>query len=327
MSHITVHSLCKEYRISRHTKGFWRSFRSIFYRDYTVKKALNNISFSIAPGELVGYIGPNGAGKSTTVKILSGILTPESGEVSVLGKTPWNHRIETARQLGVVFGQRTQLWWDLPVIESYELLKDIYDLSDIAYKTAFEALVDALQLSKLLPIPVRQLSLGQRMRCDIAASLLHSPQILFLDEPTIGLDAVSKLAVRNFIQRLNRDRKVTIMLTTHDMDDIESLCSRVLILNEGKLFLDGTLQEVRKKISPERHLIVDLLNEYDSIRDPQATFVRQEGHRAWLKFNPSEIKPPELISRVLATHSIRDLYIENPSIESIIAELYRSSNL
>ena len=324
---ISVESLVKHFRIPKQKKGFWGSVRSVLFREHHVKTALDHISLEIEEGELVGYIGPNGAGKSTTVKILSGILTPDGGEVKVLGKTPWKERIDVVRQLGVVFGQRTQLWWDLPVIESFELLKDIYDISDHVYKNNLDRLVEALELSKLLSVPVRQLSLGQRMRCDIAASLLHSPQILFLDEPTIGLDAVSKLAVRDFIRRLNSEHKVTIMLTTHDMDDIESLCSRVLILNEGKIYLDGTISEVRKKISPERSLIVDLLNPKDTVSDPQATFVKQEGGRVWLTFNPSAIKAPELIARILSNHPIRDLYVENPPIEEIIAHLYRDSNL
>ena len=286
MSIISVHQLWKEFRIHKRKKGLLGSLASLFSREYVTKTALDHVSFNIEEGELVGYIGPNGAGKSTTVKILSGILVPNGGSVKVMGKTPWEHRIETVRQLGVVFGQRTQLWWDLPVIESFELLKDIYRISDEAYKRTLTSLVDALELSKLYDVPVRQLSLGQRMRCDIAASLLHSPKILFLDEPTIGLDAVSKLAVRDFKRHLNKEYKVTIMLTTHDMDDIEALCSRVLILNEGRIFLDGSLENLRKKISPERRLIIDLEDEFGTISDLQAVLIKQEGHRVWLSYNP-----------------------------------------
>lgn len=327
MSIISVHHLCKEFRISKHKKGWFGGLASLFLRENAIKTALDHISFEIEEGELVGYIGPNGAGKSTTVKILSGILVPNSGSVKVLGKTPWQHRIETVRQLGVVFGQRTQLWWDLPVIESFELLKDIYRIADGEYRHTLSSLIDVLELSKLLDVPVRQLSLGQRMRCDIAASLLHSPRILFLDEPTIGLDAVSKLAVRDFIRYLNKERKVTIMLMTHDMDDIESLCSRVLILNEGKIFLDGSLQELRKKIAPERRLIIDLENESDCVSDSQAILIGQEGHRVWLSYNPLETPTTQLISRITTQYAIRDLYVENPPIEEIIAKLYRDVNL
>ncbi|WP_068469356.1 ABC transporter ATP-binding protein [Candidatus Protochlamydia phocaeensis] len=327
MSIIAVEALWKEFYIPKRKKGFLGNFASLFSREYIVKTALDRISFTIEEGELVGYIGPNGAGKSTTVKILSGILVPNGGSVKVMGKTPWDYRIETVSQLGVVFGQRTQLWWDLPVIESFELLRDIYRVPADVYRKTLESLTDTLELSKLCHIPVRQLSLGQRMRCDIAASLLHSPKILFLDEPTIGLDAVSKLAVRDFIRHLNKERQVTIMLTTHDMDDIESLCNRVLILNEGRLFLDGSLEALRQKLLPERRLIVDLLHEHETIRDPQAAFFKQEGHRVWLSFNPVETSTPELIRRITASHAIRDLYIENPPIEEIIAKLYRDVNL
>lgn len=327
MSIISVDVLSKEFLVSKRKQGFFGSLASVFSPEYVKKIALDRISFNIHEGELIGYIGPNGAGKSTTVKILSGILVPNSGNVKVMGKTPWEHRIETVRQLGVVFGQRTQLWWDLPVIESFELLKDIYNISENAYKTTLHSLTEILELSKLIHIPVRQLSLGQRMRCDIAASLLHSPKILFLDEPTIGLDAVSKLAVRDFIRHLNKERKVTVMLTTHDMDDIESLCNRVIILNEGQIYLDGTLSTLRKKLSPERRLIVDLINQNDTVSNPNASLVKQEGHRVWLSFDPTKITTTELITDVTSKHSISDLYVENPPIEEIIAKFYRHTNL
>lgn len=324
---LSARNLTKQFKIAKRKKGVLGSMSSLFWREHQIKTALDQVSFEIGEGELVGYIGPNGAGKSTTVKILSGILVPNEGEVSVFGKIPWKHRIETVAQLGVVFGQRTQLWWDLPVIESFELLKDIYKIPVTSYKKTLDSLIDSLELSKLLEIPVRQLSLGQRMRCDIAASLLHSPKILFLDEPTIGLDAVSKLAVRDFIRHLNKEYKVTILLTTHDMDDIESLCNRVLILNEGRIFLDGTLNDLRRKIAPERRLIVDLQLEHDTVSDPQATLIKQEGHRIWLSYNPIETPTPELIRRITQQHAIRDLYVENPPIEEIVAKLYRDANL
>ena len=324
---IHVRSLLKNFRIAKRKKGLLRNLASLFHREYDVKTALDQISFDIGEGELVGYIGPNGAGKSTTVKILSGILVPDQGHVKVMGRTPWESRIDTVREIGVVFGQRTQLWWDLPVIESFELLRDIYQISDASYKKVLDRLISTLELSKVLDMPVRQLSLGQRMRCDIAASLLHSPKILFLDEPTIGLDAVSKLAVRDFIRHLNKEEKVTILLTTHDMDDIESLCNRVIVLNEGQIYLDGPLDALRKKIAPERRLIVDLQNEYDTISDTEALLIKQDKHRVWLSFNPQVTPTPVLISRIASNHVITDLYVENPPIEEIIAKLYRDANL
>lgn len=320
MSILSVRSLSKSYRVPKKGKGFW----AFLSRDIHTRIALDQVSFELNEGDLVGYIGPNGAGKSTTVKILSGILAPESGEVSVLGRVPWKNRIEVVRQIGVVFGQRTQLWWDLQVLESFELLKAIYQISEAQYKKKLSELTEALDLAELLHVPVRLLSLGQRMRCDLAASLIHSPKILFLDEPTIGLDAVSKLAVRDFIRHLNRDQKVTILLTTHDMDDIEALCKRVLILNEGKIYFDGTLPQLRKKILPERRLIVDLMQEGSSVRDPEAEVIRQEGHRVWLSFNPTITPVQHLIARITSAHPVADLFVENPPIEEIIAKYYKN---
>lgn len=323
MSIVFVDGLTKRFRVPKKRKGFLQAVASFFRKDYEERLALDHLSFSIAEGELVGFIGPNGAGKSTTVKILSGILVPDEGAVKILGKTPWKHRIETVRHLGVLFGQKTQLWWDLPVIESFKLLKDIYHIPDDRYHSQLQMLSSVVGIDDLLHMPVRHLSLGQRMRCDIVASLLHSPEILFLDEPTIGLDAVSKLAVRDFIRHLNRELRVTIMLTTHDMDDIEALCSRVLILNQGSLCFDGSIEKLRKTMSPERWLVVDLLNEYDTVYDSEAEVIRQEGHRVWLRFNPLTTVTAALISRVTSKHAISDLYVENPPIENCIAKIYR----
>jgi ABC-2 type transport system ATP-binding protein len=324
MSALSVQSLYKSYRVPKRKKGFWAELGALFAREHEIKVALDSISFSLGEGDLVGYIGPNGAGKSTTVKVLSGILVPDNGEVTVLGKTPWKKRIEVVQQIGVVFGQRTQLWWDLQVMESFELLKAIYRIPEGKYKNKLSELVDTLELSNLLNVPVRLLSLGQRMRCDLAASLLHSPKILFLDEPTIGLDAVSKLAIRDFIRHLNKEHKVTVLLTTHDMDDIEALCQRVLVLNEGKIYFDGSLEQLRKKILPERRLIVDLLQEGAFIQDTEAKVIRQECHRVWLSFNPTVTPVQELIARVTSKHAVADLFVENPPIEEIIAKYYKN---
>lgn len=323
MSVFSVKSVSKSFRVVQHREGFWRRLSDLFLRRYETRIALDHISFTIEEGETVGYIGPNGAGKSTTVKILSGILVPDSGEVKVLGKVPWRHRLEIVRQIGVVFGQRTQLWWDLQVIESFDLLRAIYRIPQEAYRKTLANLVDVLELSKLLHTPVRQLSLGQRMRCDLAASLLHSPRILFLDEPTIGLDATSKLAVRDFIRRLNQEQKVTILLTTHDMDDIEALCQRVLILNEGKIHFDGPLEHLRRQITSERRLVIDVLEETNFLEEKDVKIVQKEGHRIWLSFNPNLVKAPELISRITSKYNVVDLFVENPPIEETIAKLYQ----
>jgi viologen exporter family transport system ATP-binding protein len=280
------------------------------------------VSFSIERGELVGYIGPNGAGKSTTVKTLSGILVPDTGRCEVAGRVPWRQRIAHVAEIGVVFGQRTQLWWDLPVVESFELLRDIYRVPQARYAQARDAMVALLDLSALLDVPVRQLSLGQRMRCDLAAALLHAPAILFLDEPTIGLDAVSKLAVRDFIKQLNRDKAVTVILTTHDMDDIEALCTRVIVIADGKILSDGALAELRARVTRERWLLIDLVDAGAVIDEPDAQEIRRDGHRVCLAFDPQVVAPAELIRRVTSRHAIRDLFVENPPIETIVARLY-----
>ena len=243
---ITVEHITKTYRIARRDAGFLNACKSFFHRAYDEIRALDDISFTIQDGEMVGYIGPNGAGKSSTIKILSGILTPDSGTCLINDRIPWKDRIRHASQIGVVFGQRTQLWWDVPVADSFDLLKDIYRIDPALYRKNRDELTELLDLSQLLRTPARQLSLGQRMRCEIAASLLHSPKVLFLDEPTIGLDAVSKLAVRSFIRRLNETRRTTVILTTHDMQDIEALASRILLIGKGKILMDGTLDDIRR---------------------------------------------------------------------------------
>ncbi|WML46984.1 ATP-binding cassette domain-containing protein [Neobacillus sp. PS3-34] len=219
---IKIEGLSKSFQIAKRASGLRQSVKALFHREYTTVKALNDISFSIEPGEIVGYIGPNGAGKSTTIKVMSGILVPDEGTCNIMGYTPWKDRVRYVKKIGVVFGQRSQLWWDVPVIDSFELLRDIYKIPESEYKRNIDLLVETLDLQSIIHSPVRQLSLGQRMRCEIAASLIHSPEILFLDEPTIGLDAVSKIAVRQFIKTINKEKGVTVILTTHDMYDIEA---------------------------------------------------------------------------------------------------------
>ena len=260
---ITMKNICKTYKVAKRNAGFKEAARSFFRREYETVNALDNISFTIKRGETVGYIGPNGAGKSTTIKILSGILTPDGGECTVDGRVPWKNRIEHVRQIGVVFGQRSQLWWDVPVIDSFELLKDIYSIPNDVYKRNKEELTELLNLSEFLRTPTRQLSLGQRMRCELAASLLHSPNILFLDEPTIGLDAVSKIAVREFIVKLNETHKTTVILTTHDMQDIEAITKRIILIGKGKILLDGTPDDLKNGNEDIDHTVAELYRSYD----------------------------------------------------------------
>lgn len=326
MSHIIVENLIKTFHIAQRQPGVWGALRGVVHRNYRQIAALDSISFAIEPGELVGYIGPNGAGKSTTVKVLSGILVPEAGRCEILGRVPWKERIAHVARIGVVFGQRTQLWWDLPVIESFDLLRDIYRVDPRHYGQTRDELIALLALEDLLDIPVRQLSLGQRTRCDLAAALIHRPDILFLDEPTIGLDAVAKLAVRDFIKRLNREQKITVILTTHDMDDIEALCTRVMVIAQGRILSDGTLEDLRDRVTKERRLIVDLEGVED-IADPDARVVSRDGHRVHLAFDPNRVPTAELIARITARHPVRDLFVENAPIEEIISRLYAEEKL
>ena len=260
---ITMEHVCKSYKVAKRNAGFGEACKALFHREYEEIHALNDVSFTIQDGEMVGYIGPNGAGKSSTIKILSGILTPDSGSCLVDGRVPWKNRIQHVGQIGVVFGQRTQLWWDVPVIDSFELLKDIYSISESTYRTNLDELTELLNLGELLRTPARQLSLGQRMRCEIAASLLHSPRILFLDEPTIGLDAVSKLAVREFIKKQNEVHGTTVILTTHDMQDIEALTKRIILIGKGQILMDGTLEDIKQGNANIDETIAQLYRTYD----------------------------------------------------------------
>ena len=263
---ITLRNINKTFRVAKRQAGFSRALRALFSREYEYIRALKDVSFTVADGEMVGYIGPNGAGKSTTIKIICGVLTPDDGICEINGRTPWKNRVAHVREIGVVFGQRSQLWWDVPVIDSFELIRDIYKTDMVTYKRNLEELVELLELSEILKTPARSLSLGQRMRCEIVGSLLHNPRILFLDEPTIGLDAVSKLAVRQFIKRLNTERGTTVLLTTHDMQDIEALTERIILVGKGQILLDGSLAEL-KKSAPEganaEEMVAALYKEYE----------------------------------------------------------------
>lgn len=255
---ITVEHLTKTYKVAKRNGGLMEAVKALGHHEYTKIRALEDISFTISDGEMVGYIGPNGAGKSSTIKILSGILTPDGGTCLINGRVPWKERKAHVKEIGVVFGQRSQLWWDVPILDSFELLKDIYEIPTALYNENLEELTEELNLKEILRTPARMLSLGQRMRCEVAASLLHSPKLLFLDEPTIGLDAISKLAVRKFIRYQNQKHKTTVLLTTHDMQDIEALTSRLLLIGKGRLLMDGSFEDV-KALSNEKSLSLDEL--------------------------------------------------------------------
>ena len=284
--------------------------------------AVAGISFTVGAGEMVGYIGPNGAGKSTTIKMLTGILVPSGGHIRVAGLDPSRRRVELARRIGVVFGQRTQLWWDLPLRDSFDLLRYVYRVPARRHAENLAGFVDLLDLGPFLDTPVRQLSLGQRMRGDLTAALLHDPEIVYLDEPTIGLDVVSKAHVRDFLTRVNAERGTTVLLTTHDLSDIERLCRRVMIIDHGRLLYDGGLEAVRARLGGERTLVVDLEEPAAPLVVAGATVVRTDGPRQWLRFHRGEISAAELVGRVMATSRVVDLAIEEPDIEEVVRRLY-----
>jgi len=283
--------------------------------------AVRDVSFSIESGEMVGYIGPNGAGKSTTIKMLTGILVPTSGDLRVAGMEPSRERTRLARRIGVVFGQRTSLWWDLPLRDSFSLLHKIYRTDPARHRANLAEFADLLDLHDLMDVPVRQLSLGQRMRGDIAAALLHDPEILYLDEPTIGLDVVSKGRLREFLRALNASHGVTLMLTTHDLQDIEALCDRVIVIDHGTLAYDGALAELRAAGGSSRTLVVDLVDEAAAIDVPGAITTRVEGPRQWLSF-PSDASAAPIVAAVAAAYDVADLSIQEPDIEQVIRQLY-----
>ncbi|ALS28206.1 ATP-binding cassette domain-containing protein [Paenibacillus cisolokensis] len=320
---ITVKGISKSFKVPRRSSGMGQALKSLFRREYTVVHALSDISFSIEPGEIVGYIGPNGAGKSTTIKVMSGILVPDSGTCTIMGYTPWRDRVRYVKRIGVVFGQRSQLWWDVPVIDSFELLRDIYDVPEREYRDTLDLLTETLDLKHIVNTPVRQLSLGQRMRCEIAASLLHNPSVLFLDEPTIGLDAVSKIAVRQFIRTINKEKGVTIILTTHDMNDIEALARRILLIGKGSLLYDGSLQELRSRFGTRKTITADYMERQEPLAIPGVSIVSWTPERAVLSVDTEQVMMSEALTRLAEQVDLLDVAIDTQPIEDIIVQLYK----
>ncbi|MEV7772601.1 ATP-binding cassette domain-containing protein [Kitasatospora sp. NPDC086791] len=292
-----------------------------FSRTKREVRAVDGLSFTVEAGECVGYIGPNGAGKSTTIKMLTGILVPSSGRLRVAGVDPARERVALARRIGVVFGQRTTLWWDLPLRDSFELARRIYRIPDPRYRANLDRCVDLLDLGGLLDTPVRQLSLGQRMRGDLAAALLHDPQVLYLDEPTIGLDVVSKGKVREFLREVNRDRGTTVLLTTHDLTDIEQLCGRVMVIDHGRVVYDGGLDGLHATGRSERTLVVDLAEARPEIEVAGVRVVKVEGPRQWLAF-PAQQSAAPIVAAVAERYPLVDLSVREPAIEDVIARMY-----
>lgn len=318
---IELRNINKTFRVARRNAGFGEALKALVNKKYTTIHALNDISFSIPKGEMVGYIGPNGAGKSSTIKIMSGILNPDSGNCRINGLTPWKNRREHVKNIGVVFGQRSQLWWDVPVIDSFELIRDIYKINPKTYKGNLDDLTGRLDLAEVIKTPARQLSLGQRMRCEIAASLLHDPQVLFLDEPTIGLDAVSKIAVREFIKQINRDKKTTVILTTHDMQDIEALTERILLIGKGQILLDGSLNELKNRNSKMKTITLDYSSGSFTIPDGISAG-GVNGGRAVFYVDTSAVSVSRAIEVLSKNAEITDLSVTGASAEEMVVSLY-----
>lgn len=328
MAIINVENLKKEYKINIKKEGLTGAVLSLFNPKYEIKTAVKGVSFNIEEGEMVGYIGANGAGKSTTIKMLTGILNPTSGKVLVNGLIPTKDRIKNNMKIGAVFGQRTQLWWDIPVIESYKLIQKIYEIPIETYKENLEYFSETLGLKELLHVPVRQLSLGQKMRCEIAAAFLHNPKIVYLDEPTIGLDFMVKEKIRKFIKQLNKDKKTTVILTTHDLQDIEEICSRIIIIDKGSIMFDGDLEEIKEefnKFAVANILVKEVTQELQDFLKGQNTefeVISTDENNLNIKFNRSEITIAGIFDKLSNYATILDLSIQDVSIETIVKTLY-----
>lgn len=329
---IRVENLSKDFKINKKYAGFKGAIKSFFTSEYTIKKAVDNISFEINDGEIVGYIGANGAGKSTTIKMMTGILKPTNGIVSVNGLVPYENREKNAKNIGVVFGQKTQLWWDLPISETFSLLKDIYDVSDEDFNERMSFLKEVLELDEFFLSPVRTLSLGQRMRADLAAALIHNPKVIYLDEPTIGLDVVVKERVRKAIKEINEKYNTTIILTTHDLNDIEELCSRIIIIDRGKKIYDGEINGVKEKfgylttveIQIKEEINLENFNEFNEMKDDCEFKLNFNENKLSITFNKNKISSSEIIGRVMKKLSVIDFVVKETSIEDIVKKMYRN---
>ena len=330
---IQVENISKEFKKVVKQPGLMGSVKSLFNPKTEIVKAVDNVSFNVPEGEVLGFIGPNGAGKSTVIKMLTGILTPTSGQCVINGKIPQKDRKNYVRDIGVVFGQRTQLWWDLPLVETYSVLKEIYEVPQDKFKKRMAFLNEVLDLDSFIKSPVRTLSLGQRMRADIAASLLHSPKVLFLDEPTIGLDVVVNDNIRKAIAKINQEEKTTVILTTHDLSDIEQLCQRIVMIDKGKNVFDGNLQDLKSRYGQMRELYFETddfanieeklaYNKRFNTNDDNIT-ISSEGANITVRFNSNEIAVPDILGHTLANINVKDINVKDADIEEIIRRLYK----
>ncbi len=319
---IETRELRKVFRSIKRTPGALGALRTLFSREHEERVAVEGVTMSLDAGELVGYIGPNGAGKSTTIKMMTGILTPTSGEIRVAGIVPHLDRRRNARNIGVVFGQRSQLYWDLPLIESFELLRAIYNVPRDRYRQNLDAFTALLEMGEFMNTPVRQLSLGQRMRGDFAAAMMHDPSIVYLDEPTIGLDVLAKEAIRTFVARVNEERGTTFILTTHDLADVERLCRRIVLIDTGKIIYDGTVEAIKDQYGTHRTLVVELAGDEPAFAIDGADVESRIGNVVRLRFDRKLVKADQLIRRVAERYGVSDVSIEEPELESIIRRIY-----
>lgn len=324
---ISIQDLSKTFKIYRNHKGYLGAFRNLVDRRFDLVHAVDGISFEIQPGELVGYIGPNGAGKSTTIKMLTGLLVPTTGSLEVNGYLPWKQRKAYVKNIGAVFGQRTTLWWDLPLTDSYDLIKKIYEIPEDVFQANYIHFRKILELDPFLNTPVRSLSLGQRMRADLCAAFLHNPSLVFLDEPTIGLDVVAKQRIREFIQFINQEKGTTILLTTHDISDVQKLCERVLIIDHGKILFDGKLANLLADFGGRRFLSVEFAEFYPNVHLKDAEVVRRDGSQVVFSFERKTISASKLINRLSANYRIADLEVQNQPIEDTIRQIYEDQLL
>lgn len=325
---IKFNSICKDFKISIRKKGLKNAVLNFLKREHKTINALKNVSFEVEEGDIVGYIGPNGAGKSTTIKIMSGILTPTSGECSIMGYCPWKYRKQYVKNIGVVFGQRSQLWWDVPIIDSFELLKDIYKIPNKEYEETLNELTETLNLKELLNRPLRQLSLGQKMKCELAGSLLHRPKLLFLDEPTIGLDAVTKLSVRKFIKEINSRWGTTIILTTHDMSDIEALTNKIILIGRGQILYNGSFSAIKHKYDNIKQIEVEFKHEYENLEFENYEVVTHNKNMATLKNLPNTtFNTKDFVNEISQSYEIVDFSVKSMNVDEILAKLYTELDL
>ena len=327
MSFINVNHISKTFKVAKCQSGLKASLKSFFKRNYIYIEAVKDVSFEIEKGEIIGYIGPNGAGKSTTIKMLSGILTPDEGTININGLSPSKDRIKYVSNIGVVFGQRSQLWWDIPALDTFDLLKDIYKLDESEFNKTKEQLIELLDLKNIVNIPVRQLSLGQRMRCEIAASLIHKPSILFLDEPTIGLDAESKIKVRNFIKKINKEMNTTIILTTHDMSDIEALAKRIILIGKGRILYDGNIKKLKEKYDNTKEIQIITKNKLNKLNKKGIIKQTKKGYGYNFILDTNILSISNFLKYLSNLIDIKDIEIENENIDNIILKLYKDCEI